>query len=192
MKRLPIILIALALAIGLAACASPTAPTTAPTEAATAAPEPPPARRSLRLSEWTGHARILARRAPALPAYEGWGGWVTSAGHVNPPVRYKGVLVSDLVGGLEPGTGLRLVAVDGYAMTISYDQVTKGEFIVYDPATAAETTVIDPLKVVILYEREGEPLDPEEDGTLRMGLLNSEQLQITDGHWWSSGSQRWR
>jgi hypothetical protein len=194
MKRSALFSIILALTFVLAACAPAAKPTAAPTAASTpestAEPtaEPTAAAVVLELAGFDGATRALTlAELQALPAYEGWGGWVTSAGTVNLPVRYRGVLLKDLcdlIGGLQPGAGLRIVASDGYAMTISYDQVAAGDFIAYDPGTKAETTVTDPLKAVVIYERDGQPLDADKDGTLRLALLNSEQLQITDGHWW--------
>ncbi|MGC9357450.1 MAG: molybdopterin-dependent oxidoreductase [Anaerolineae bacterium] len=122
----------------------------------------------------------------ALPSYEGWGGWMTSTGRINAPEKYTGVPlteVADLVGGLEPGTAVRVVAEDGYAMTISHDQIVNGDFIVYDPGTGEETTTDERLHVVLAYARNGEPLPDREDGNLRMMILNQDQTQVVDGHW---------
>ena len=122
----------------------------------------------------------------ALPAYEGWGGTMSSTGRITPPATFKGVTVEelcDLVGGLEEGMAVRIVAEDGYAMTISYDQIATGDFTVYDPGTGEETTTDDRLRVVLAYEREGEPLPAKEEGTLRMIMLNDDNSQVIDGHW---------
>jgi hypothetical protein len=111
---------------------------------------------------------------------------MTSTGRIIPPSKMKGVPVQDLCdlgGGLQPGMGVRIVAEDGYAMTISYDQIANGDFTAYDPGTGKETSTDDPLHVVA-YEREGQPLSEKEDGTFRLALLNDDQGQVTDGHWW--------
>ena len=121
-----------------------------------------------------------------LPAYEGWGGRVSSTGRITPPEKFTGVTMqtlADLVGGLQEGQAVRVIAEDGYAMTHSYDQVMKGDYIVYDPGTGEETTTDDPLRTVLVYEMNGEPLPEREDGKLRTYLLNSDQQQVTDGHW---------
>jgi hypothetical protein len=123
----------------------------------------------------------------ALPPTEGWGGLMSSTGRISPPSRFKGVSVEELctsMGGLQPGTGVRIVAEDGYAMTVSYDQIVNGDFIVYDPGTGEETTTDSKLQVVIAYEQDGEALSEREDGSLRMALLSDDKTQVTDGHWW--------
>jgi DMSO/TMAO reductase YedYZ molybdopterin-dependent catalytic subunit len=122
-----------------------------------------------------------------LSAYEGWGGSMSSTGRITPPATHTGVELQTLaeqVGGLEPGVGVRIVAEDGYAMTLSYEQIVNGEFITYDPGTGEETGTDEPLHTVLAYQREGEPLPEKEEGTLRLALLNNDQLQVTDGHWW--------
>lgn len=121
-----------------------------------------------------------------LPAYEGWGGRVSSTGRITPPEKFKGVTLqtlADLVGGLQEDQAVRVVAEDGYAMTHSYNQVMNGDYIVYDPGTGDETTTDDPLRTVLVYEMNGEPLPEREDGKLRTYLLNSDRQQVTDGHW---------
>ena len=72
----------------------------------------------------------------AMETTEGWGGTKSSAGVISPPQRLKGVTITtlaNLVGGLEPGMGISVVAKDGYAMTMSYEQIAEGEYITYDP-----------------------------------------------------------
>ena len=123
----------------------------------------------------------------ALESMEAFGGFKTSVGDIIPPAPVRGVTVNDLcalVGGLQPGTGVRIVAEDGYAMTLSYDQVANGDFITYDPATGEETTPDAALHVIVAFEREGQPLPAEEEGTLRLAVVSDDRLQVTDGHWW--------
>ncbi len=123
----------------------------------------------------------------ALSGYEGWGGLMSSTGRIFPPALYAGVPVAalaDLVGGLTADQGVRIIAEDGYAMTISYDQIVNGDFVAYDPGTGQERATEDKLQVVIAFSRDGEPLPADEEGRLRMALLNNDPLQVTDGHWW--------
>jgi len=156
---------------------APAAPETQPTQAAV-----------LEVVGLDGTTRSLTLdEVKTLSAYEGWGGSMSSTGRITPPAKTKGVLVEELcqlVGGLQPGTGVRVVAQDGYAMTYSYDQIVNGDFIAYDPGTGKETQTSDRLRAVVYYERDGKPNDPQEDGVLRMALLSSDNMQITDGHWW--------
>jgi DMSO/TMAO reductase YedYZ molybdopterin-dependent catalytic subunit len=123
----------------------------------------------------------------AMPAREAWGGFMTSTGDIHAPAQMAGVPLADLAemaGALEPGTGVRVVAEDGYAMTLSYDQIANGDFIAYDPATGEETTADSPLELIVAYARDGEPLSAEREGTLRLAIVSDDQMQVTDGHWW--------
>jgi hypothetical protein len=120
-----------------------------------------------------------------LPVTEGWGGFVSSTGTITIPERYQGVSLADLaarVGGVEEGIGLTVVAKDGYAMTLSYDQAINGAFIAYDPSTGAEITPSGPLYPIVAYARDGEPLG-EDEGPLRLQVVSDERDQVVDGHW---------
>lgn len=122
----------------------------------------------------------------AMTPTEGWGGTISSAGVITPPQRLKGVLLEslvDLVGGLQPSMGVNIVAKDGYGMTMAYDQIMEGDFITYDPGTGSENQVEGPLRVIVAYERDGEPLSAEEDGPLRLFIISPENDNIVDGHW---------
>jgi DMSO/TMAO reductase YedYZ molybdopterin-dependent catalytic subunit len=122
----------------------------------------------------------------ALPAAEGWAGIKSSTGKITVPERYKGVALAELckaVGGITPNTGVTLTAKDGYAMTISYDQITLGDFITYDPGTGDELKTKDALTVLIAYEREGKPLPDDGDGPLKLVVISAKNNQVVDGHW---------
>jgi hypothetical protein len=120
-----------------------------------------------------------------LPVTEGWGGFVSSTGEITIPEQFRGVSLADLaaeVGGIEGGMGLTIVAEDGYAMTLSYDQAINGAFTVYDPSTGAEITPSGPLRPIVAYARDGEPLG-EDEGPLRLEVVSDERNQVVDGHW---------
>jgi len=141
----------------------------------------------LELVGLNGSKTLTMDELKALPATESWGGSKSSTGRITVPSLYKGVALADLcalVGGLDPSTGVSVVADDGYAMTISYEQLTNGDFIAYDPATGDEIDPGEPLTAVVAYEIEGEPLPEKSDGTLRLVILGSDNRQVTDGHWW--------
>jgi DMSO/TMAO reductase YedYZ molybdopterin-dependent catalytic subunit len=121
---------------------------------------------------------------------EGYGGIKNSTGRITPPVLVKGVLLEDLfaeVGGLPDDMAVSVVAKDGYEMTMSAEQIRTGDFITYDMVTGEEKTVAEPLSVVIAYEYDGQPIDPESAGPLRLAVVSPEQNQVIDGHW----SVRW-
>jgi DMSO/TMAO reductase YedYZ molybdopterin-dependent catalytic subunit len=122
----------------------------------------------------------------ALPVAEGWAGIKSSTGRITVPERYKGVALAELcksIGGVSPNTGVTLTAKDGYAMTISHDQITLGDFITYDPGTGDELKTKDPLTVIIAYEKEGKPLPDDADGPLKLVVVSARNNQVVDGHW---------
>jgi DMSO/TMAO reductase YedYZ molybdopterin-dependent catalytic subunit len=76
-----------------------------------------------------------------------------------------------------------VVAEDGYSITYSYDQIQNGTFIAYDPATGNELKNPVALTAILAYEMDGQPLNPKEDGNLRLAIVSAELNQVTDGHW---------
>jgi DMSO/TMAO reductase YedYZ molybdopterin-dependent catalytic subunit len=186
--RLSHLLTALTLfALVLAACTTTTP--TQPPAAATSAPtvQQPAASAAVLKLEGPGGAKSLTMDdLKALPAVEGWAGIKSSTGKITVPEQYKGVALDELcklVGGIGPNMGVNLVAKDGYAMTVSYDQITKGDFVTYDPGTGDELKVHDPLIVVIAYERGGKPLPDDTDGPLKLVVVSAKNNQVVDGHW---------
>jgi DMSO/TMAO reductase YedYZ molybdopterin-dependent catalytic subunit len=122
----------------------------------------------------------------AMKSTEGYGGMKSSTGRITPPASTKGVLLEDLLaemGGLPDDMALSIIAKDGYEMTMSHTQLNSGDFLTYDMVTGAENKVEGPLNVIIAYERDGKPLDPEADGTLRLAIISPQKDQVTDGHW---------
>jgi hypothetical protein len=121
-----------------------------------------------------------------MPVEEGWCGTISSSGTISPPMQIKGVTLvdlADLVGGLNADMGIKIVAKDGYSITMSYDQIINGNFITYDPGTGDEKEIDDPLTAVIGYERGGEAISEDDDGPLRIFILSDNNNQIVDGHW---------
>ena len=122
----------------------------------------------------------------ALPATEGWAGIKSSTGKITPPSRYKGVSIEELckqVGAFDASLAANVVAKDGYAMTFSYDQVTNGPFTTFDPATGDEVKRDEKLTLIVAYEKDGQPIPEESDGSLRLAIVGPEKNQVTDGHW---------
>jgi DMSO/TMAO reductase YedYZ molybdopterin-dependent catalytic subunit len=122
----------------------------------------------------------------ALPATSGQAGMKSSTGKITVPAQFTGVLLEDLlerVGGLSAEYGVSVVAEDGYAMTLSYEQIMNGEFITYDPSDGSEKEIDGPLQVLVAYAMDGQPLNAERDGILRLVIINDRNNQVTDGHW---------
>ncbi len=173
------------LAVLLAACAAATS-TPAPTQPPAAKTQLPASPVVLKLEGPGGSKTLTMDDLKALPATEGWAGIKSSTGKITVPERFKGVAVDELcklIGGLGPNTGVNLVAKDGYAMTISYDQIANGDFITYDPGTGDEIKIKDPLNVIIAYAKEGKPLPEDSEGTLRLVVVSAKNNQVVDGHW---------
>ncbi len=121
-----------------------------------------------------------------LDVIEGAAGFKSSTGKITPPVAHRGVsllTLAELLGPLDPEMGVNAVAKDGYAITFSYDQLTKGTFIAYDPATGDELKSPGSLTAMLAFEREGKPLPEDSDGALRIVIISPKRDQVTDGHW---------
>ena len=169
------------------ACATATPTPVPPTPVPpTVAAKPTTAPVVLKLEGLSGTKSLTLADVKALPATEGWAGIKSSTGRITVPDVYKGVAIAALVqtvGGMNAESGVTLTAKDGYAMTISYDQITKGDFITYDPGTGDEVKVKDPLTVIIAYEKAGKPLDEATEGTLKLVVVSAKNNQVVDGHW---------
>jgi len=84
---------------------------------------------------------------------------------------------------MDETSGFNVVAEDGYGITFSFEQIKNGVFIAYDPATGAELKNPVELTPILAYEMDGKPLDPKQDGALRLAIISPELNQVTDGHW---------
>jgi len=61
----------------------------------------------------------------AIDPVEGYAGIKSSTGKVIPPVMFKGVSLiqlAEMVGAMEEGVGISVVASDGYSITFSYNK----------------------------------------------------------------------
>jgi DMSO/TMAO reductase YedYZ molybdopterin-dependent catalytic subunit len=184
--------ILVALLIGALAGCSVGAPTaTQPPPTSTSAPPTPTgapvaAGPILEVAGPDGSQAFTLEGLQALPTTEGQGGIKSSTGKITLPALWTGVSLKDLVaaiGGFDESMGVNVVAEDGYGITFSYDQVMNGSFVAYDPSTGDEIESHDPLTAMVAYAREGGPLDPRQDGALRLAIVSAKNNQVTDGHW---------
>lgn len=188
MKTRPLSFVMILLALLIAACAQAPTPTQAPTPEAveTAEPAVSAAAVLLKMTGLEESRELTLADLQALPTVSGWGGTKSSAGVISPPQQLQGVSVTalaDLVGGLQPGMGVSIVAKDGYAMTMSYEQIAEGDFITYDPGTGDENTIEGALQTIVAYQRDGEPIPADEDGPLRLFIVSPDNDNVVDGHW---------
>ena len=183
--------------------ATPTAePTQPPAPTNTAIPPtatPEPALPVLTLVALDGSTMAFTmEQLQALPVSEGYGGIKSSTGRITLPSLYSGVALKDLIaawGEMDDSMGISVVAEDGYAITYSFDQITNGSFIAYDPATGDELKSAPDLTAILAYAHEGQPLNEKEDGTLRLAIISDEPNQVIDGHWavkWASSIETQR
>ncbi|PKO05084.1 MAG: hypothetical protein CVU41_13670 [Chloroflexi bacterium HGW-Chloroflexi-3] len=121
-----------------------------------------------------------------LPASKGMAGIKSSTGKITLPNTFTGVALqdlADLMGGLDEFMGINIVAEDGYSISYSYDQIMNGNYIAYNPVSGDELKTHDPLSAIIAYEMNGEPLNVDMDGSLRLVIISEKDDQVTDGHW---------
>jgi DMSO/TMAO reductase YedYZ molybdopterin-dependent catalytic subunit len=121
-----------------------------------------------------------------LTVTEGQAGIKSSTGKITLPAQYKGILLTDLLkeaGGADESMGIQIEAKDGYAMTFSFEQVDKGVFVTYDPSTGDEVKDAGKLQVLLAFEKDGKPIDPEQEGDLHLVVISEKPNQVVDGHW---------
>ena len=181
-------LLMLALSLGFTACGTQTEPPSieAPPPVATVPPTEPPAAAVLEIVSPSETRSLTMAELQALPVTQGYAGIKSSTGKITPPLPFKGVALKDLaeyMGGMDETTGFNVVAEDGYSITFSYDQLQNGTFVAYDPATGAELKNPVELTAMLAYEVDGRPLDPKQDGILRLAIVSAELNKVTDGHW---------
>ncbi len=181
--------LALALVLILAACqATPPAvtPAAVPPTAVPTTAEPAQASVTLEVVGPAGSKTLTLDEMRALPGVQGWAGTKSSTGKITQPTLHRGVTLEELcklVGGIAAGSSIEVVAKDGYASVMSYSEAIQGNVITYSPVSGDETRIGDALQVIVAYERDGQPLPEESDGSLRMAVISPRNNQVTDGHW---------
>lgn len=120
----------------------------------------------------------------AMPAYAGHGGFFSSVGVVSGPYEAKGVPLSDLcelVGGVTPSDIVMISAADGYSAVFDYDELLGG-LITYSPENLREVPHGE-LKLILIYELDGEPLSDYDGRPLRLAVVGRDAL-VTEGVYW--------
>jgi DMSO/TMAO reductase YedYZ molybdopterin-dependent catalytic subunit len=120
----------------------------------------------------------------SLPAMETSGGFFSSVGTVYGPYTVKGIRLEtllDMVGGMTPSNVLLVAAKDGYSSVFDYAQLN-GEIDTFEPDTLRLVPEGD-VEFLLIFEKEGEPLDENEGKPLRLAVTNPDGL-LTEGHWW--------
>lgn len=121
----------------------------------------------------------------SLGMLSGYGGIKTTTERISGPDLYSGVDLMDvieLVNQTGEAVSVQVEASDGYAITFSSEQVKNGNYLTYDPKTGEEIEVTG-LTTILASEQNGQPLDAEKSGRLRLRIISQEANQVTDGHW---------
>jgi DMSO/TMAO reductase YedYZ molybdopterin-dependent catalytic subunit len=119
-----------------------------------------------------------------MPSYEGRGGCFSSVGVVSGPFDVRGVPIADLcelVGGVGDSDIVFVSAVDGYSAVFDSAQLD-GDFDTFDPDTLAPV-LHGHMELVLMYELDGQPLDHEFGGPVRVAIAGPDDV-LTEGHYW--------
>jgi hypothetical protein len=121
----------------------------------------------------------------ALPSVTGYGGYVSQSGTITGPFSYQGVALTNLlntVGGISEGDSVIFTSSDNYAQTLSYDQITNGNFNYYDTTGNPVTPQTMPA-LTLIYSENGTLLD-NTHGPVELGMLSPQNI-LTDGSLWA-------
>jgi DMSO/TMAO reductase YedYZ molybdopterin-dependent catalytic subunit len=122
----------------------------------------------------------------AMDSYTANGGTRSSSGSIKNIGSYTGVPildVLDLVGGVSSGDTVTVTASDGYQSSLTYSQLNGQDIATYDSeGNPVEAT--EPLTTIVAYYIDGEPLDAESAGLLRIAVVGPEGV-ITSGNVWA-------
>ena len=169
--------------------ATPVPPTATPVPPSAQPPLGTPTSQAAALLELSGPAgtkQLTVDDLKKLPSVEGQAGIKSSTGKITPPEPFRGVTLKELAalaGPMDASMGINVEAKDGYGITFSYDQVISGTFVSYDPATGDELKSPSPLTAMVAFERGGQPMPEDSEGTLRLVIVSDKNNQVTDGHW---------
>ena len=127
----------------------------------------------------------------AMTPITGTAGQMSSTGNITGPDTYTGVSMMDLlatVGGITENNAIRVTAKDQYSMTISYNQLTTGNFTVINSTNGKETAPTKTPVVFLAYAMNGTDIG-DTVGPLRLGIM-TDTNQVTEGHWWVKWAQK--
>jgi len=159
--------------------------TAPPTTTSTPPPTTTATEQVLTITKGTESESLTMEDLKALTCIEAEGYFMNSVGEILGPFSVKGTCITDLcdlVGGLDSNNAVRVIAKDGYAMTLSYDKIANSDFTTFD-CTTGEEIEHGELDIILAYEEDGQPLDPVSSGPLRLVVMG-EPDQVTEGHWW--------
>jgi len=164
---------------------SASSPASGPAKAAVAPTTAPAAAIPLTVVKGEQKKSFTLDQVKALPAVTGQGGQLAITGHQYGPYHYRGVALSELlkaVGGSSDGDTIKVIARDGYSMTLTHRQLVNGEFRLVDMNSSKDVAPKTQPIVFLAYEEEGKP-NAENMGPLRLGILSPDGT-LSERHWW--------
>ncbi len=121
----------------------------------------------------------------SLPATTGNGFAVSTVGIKYGPYICTGVLLTDLLApadGLAPGDQVWISAPDGYLWVFDSRQVNGTGFITFNESLKEIPS--PPLKILLMYEQDHQPLSYNDGGPLRVAIISDEKGVVTEGSAW--------
>lgn len=127
-----------------------------------------------------------------LDPITGYGGYRTSFPAIRGQGTYTGMPITELVENIAGEISNYSIIVTsnegGNIENITYDYTTiQGNINTYNATNASDDTPIDRgnLTMILGYKNDGEYLDPDEDGNIRICFINREEEKITTASlWW--------
>jgi hypothetical protein len=169
----------------LASCSTLTTTTTQTSTSASTTTTPPGGETVLTVTEGNKVNDFSLMDLRALSSVTGYGGYVSQSGTITGPFSCQGVALTNLlntVGGISQGESVVFTSSDNYALTLSYDQITNGNFNYYDTTGNPVTPQTMPT-LTLIYSENGTLLD-NTHGPVELGMLSPQNI-LTDGSLWA-------
>ena len=187
MKKVTWLGLSLLLVVGmlLASCSTSTTTTTQTSTTASMTTIPPGGDTVLTVTEGSKVNNFSLMDLRALPSLIGYGGYMSQSGTITGPFSYQGVALTNLlntVGGISEGDSVVFTSSDNYTLTLSYDQITNGNFNYYNTTGNPVTPQTMPT-LTLIYSENGTLLD-KYFGPAELGMLSPQNI-LTDGSLWA-------
>ena len=169
----------------LASCSTSATSTTQTSTTASLTTIPPGGETVLTVTEGSKVNNFSLMDLRALSSVTGYGGYVSQSGTITGPFPCQGVALTNLlntVGGISQGENVVFTSSDNYALTLSYDQITNGNFNYYDTTGNPITPQTMPT-LTLIYSENGTLLD-KYFGPVELGMLSPQNI-LTDGSLWA-------
>ena len=123
-----------------------------------------------------------------MVAITGYGGYRTSFPMIKDQGTYTGAAITALVyevaGGIE-NYSITVYSSDDQNMTFNYTTIL-GNVNIYNASNASDSNPISTGDVIMIlcYQKDGEYLDENSDGNLKIAFVNQDEEKITNSSFW--------